>query len=146
MIRRKVMLDKAIQLACKVHHGQKDLAGTPYILHPLRVMMKMDTELEMIVAVLHDVIEDGGIELLLKSDFSTTIVGNIFILSRAGGEPYEDYIKKLSKHELARKVKFADLDDNLNAKRTTLLDPVKNAKRREKYLWAKGYLLSIEGK
>ena len=108
------MLDKAIKLACKVHSRQKDLAGNPYILHPLRVMMKMKTELEMVVAVLHDVIEDGGIELLLAADFPTTVVGHIFVLSRCAGEPYEKYIKTVSKHKLATKVKHADLDDNLD--------------------------------
>ena len=51
-------LDKAIQIATTAHSNQVDKAGKPYILHPLRVMFKMDTETEMIVAVLHDIMED----------------------------------------------------------------------------------------
>jgi (p)ppGpp synthase/HD superfamily hydrolase len=134
------MLDKAIQLACKVHDGQKDLAGKPYILHPLRVMMKMKTELEMVVAVLHDVIEDGHSKEFYLAGFPNNVVIAVYALSRGKKETYEDYIKRVSKHKLATKIKHADLDDNLDPERTALLDPVKNAKRREKYLWAKGYL------
>jgi GTP diphosphokinase / guanosine-3',5'-bis(diphosphate) 3'-diphosphatase len=33
-------LKKAIQIAVKAHAGQKDKAGAPYILHPLRMMMR----------------------------------------------------------------------------------------------------------
>ncbi|WP_230473442.1 hypothetical protein [Dyella choica] len=35
----------------------------PYILHPLRLMLKSSGENERIVAVLHDVVEDGGVSL-----------------------------------------------------------------------------------
>jgi (p)ppGpp synthase/HD superfamily hydrolase len=140
----KTMLDKAIQLACKVHYGQKDLAGEPYILHPLRVMMQMDTELEMVVAVLHDVIEDGGgIDFSLKR-FPTKVVIAVHALSHHKEESYASYIKRVSKYELALKVKLADLDDNLDPKRTALLDPVKNAKRRVRYLQAQEFLQKTE--
>jgi (p)ppGpp synthase/HD superfamily hydrolase len=54
-------IENAIDLALRAHKGQKDKAGAPYILHPLRVMLSMDTDIERKVAVLHDVIEDGGI-------------------------------------------------------------------------------------
>ena len=50
----------AIQFAARLHHGQKDKAGAPYILHPLRVMLACKTEDERIVAVLHDTVEDCG--------------------------------------------------------------------------------------
>jgi GTP diphosphokinase / guanosine-3',5'-bis(diphosphate) 3'-diphosphatase len=135
------MLDKAIQVAINTHKGQKDLAGEPYILHPLRVMLQMETDIARIVAVLHDVIEDGGIEILLEADFPSYVVGNVFILTRAAGESYKGYIEKVSWHELPTSVKLADLKDNLDPVRTALLDPIKNAKRREKYLQSKEYLL-----
>jgi len=54
-------LEKAIALAANSHAGVTDKAGAPYILHPLRVMMKMKTIDEKIVAVLHDVVEDTDI-------------------------------------------------------------------------------------
>ncbi len=53
-------LEDAIALAVEAHRGQKEKTGEPYILHPLRVMFRVETEIERVVAVLHDVIEDTG--------------------------------------------------------------------------------------
>jgi (p)ppGpp synthase/HD superfamily hydrolase len=52
-------LERAICIAAMAHIGQKDKGGAAHILHPLRLMMKMSTEEEQIVAVLHDVVEDS---------------------------------------------------------------------------------------
>ena len=52
-------LDAAIALACKTHAGQVDKAGQPYILHPLRLMLKFQDEDARIVSVLHDVVEEA---------------------------------------------------------------------------------------
>jgi hypothetical protein len=51
-------LEKAIKIAVEAHTGQVDKGGNPYILHPLRVMLSLDTVEERIVGVLHDVVED----------------------------------------------------------------------------------------
>ena len=51
-------LEKAIKIAVEAHTGQVDKGGNPYILHPLRVMLSIETEEERIVGVLHDVVED----------------------------------------------------------------------------------------
>src|SRR5712692_11909121 len=57
---RNECLGKAIVLAIRAHarKNQRDKSGALYILHPLRVMLKMKTEAEMMAAVLHDVVED----------------------------------------------------------------------------------------
>jgi len=52
------LLERAIEIAVTAHKDQVDKAGKPYILHPLRLMFKMQTENEMIAAALHDVVED----------------------------------------------------------------------------------------
>ena len=52
-------LEKAIEIAVKAHAGQTDKAGAPYVLHPLRMMLRMHSETDMMAAVLHDVVEDG---------------------------------------------------------------------------------------
>ena len=72
-------LEKAIQIAVKAHEGQPDKAGAAYILHPLRVMQNLDTETEMIVGVLHDVVEDSEIEhsIVLESSSIKGIAGRI---------------------------------------------------------------------
>ena len=64
-------LEDAILLAVKAHRGQKDKAGAPYVLHPFRIMLKMDTDIEKQVAVLHDVVEDTKISIqgLAKDGF-----------------------------------------------------------------------------
>jgi GTP diphosphokinase / guanosine-3',5'-bis(diphosphate) 3'-diphosphatase len=51
-------LGKAIAIAAQAHQDQYDKAGAPYILHPLRMMLRMSSETEMMVAILHDVVED----------------------------------------------------------------------------------------
>ena len=48
-------LEDAIALALQAHAGHKDKAGKPYILHPLRVMMRMKSAETMMVAILHDI-------------------------------------------------------------------------------------------
>ena len=51
-------LEDAIALAVEAHRGQRDKAGQTYILHPLRVMLRLETEAERMAAILHDVVED----------------------------------------------------------------------------------------
>ena len=50
-------LEDAIAIAAVVHKGQVDKAGAPYILHPLRLMMRMPGPEAQIAAVLHDVLK-----------------------------------------------------------------------------------------
>ena len=65
-------LEKAIKIAVEAHTGQVDKGGNPYILHPLRVMLSLDTEEERIVGVLHDVVEDCAPKdyMWYREDFS----------------------------------------------------------------------------
>ena len=79
-------LEDAILLATEAHRGQKDKAGVPYILHPLRVMLRMETEADRIVAVLHDVVEDSGVTVsdLQKAGYSAEIVEAIQYQSERG--------------------------------------------------------------
>ena len=52
-------LARAIEIAASAHRNQVDKGGKPYILHPIRVMMSLNSEDEKIVGVLHDVVEDS---------------------------------------------------------------------------------------
>jgi (p)ppGpp synthase/HD superfamily hydrolase len=127
-------LEKAIEIALSAHRGQKDKAGAPYILHPLRLMQQMRDENEQIVAVLHDVTEDSRytIESLRKEGFSKEIIAALECLSRSEGEPYENYIDRLRFNPLAKKVKLADLKDNMNITRLSNLNE-KDIERLKKY-------------
>ncbi len=113
------MLEKAIQKAAQAHEGQKDKAGQPYILHPLRVMLRTDNEIERICAVLHDVIEDTPITLeMLKDDgFPSEVLTVLEALTKRQGESYEDFISRVLENETACRVKLADLADNMDLSR-----------------------------
>ncbi len=68
----------AYQFAARAHSGQKRHSGDPYISHPIAVakilaQMRMDVQ-TLIVAILHDVIEDTPIE---KTVLITTFGGEI---------------------------------------------------------------------
>lgn len=113
------MLDKAIQIAAKAHEGQKDKAGQPYILHPLRVMLRTGNDNERICAVLHDVIEDTPItlEMLRNEGFSPEVLAVLDCLTKRDGESYDDFIGRVLMNELACHVKLADLADNMDLSR-----------------------------
>ncbi|WP_449245426.1 GTP pyrophosphokinase [Desulfobacca acetoxidans] len=110
------ILEKAILIAVQAHQGQVDKAGVPYILHPLRVLLKLNSETEMIIGALHDVVEDTTwtLESLKQEGFPTEILEAIDCLTRREGEDYNDFIKRVAGNPLARKVKMRDLEDNMN--------------------------------
>jgi (p)ppGpp synthase/HD superfamily hydrolase len=127
-------LDKAIAIAIKVHAGQIDKAGQPYILHPLRVMFKFQSEDEMIVAVMHDVVEDGEVTFydLNTEGFSKKIVEAIECLTKRENEDYESFIMRASKNSTAKKIKIEDIRDNLDLTRLHKITE-KDLQRIEKY-------------
>lgn len=113
------LLELAIEIAVAGHKGHKDKYGEPYMLHPLRVMMKMNTREEKIAAVLHDIIEDTKMTLqdLRQKGFPENIVTAIDCLSKRDGEQYEAYIERVRSNQLALRVKIADLEDNMDLRR-----------------------------
>jgi len=113
------LLQKAIDLAHQAHAQQVDKGGQPYINHPLRVMAKMETLQEKIVAVLHDVVEDSDLTLedLLVQGFPADIVDSIAALTKIAGEEYETYLQRVMENAIALRVKIADMTDNLDISR-----------------------------
>lgn len=139
-------LDTAIKLATEAHAGQVDKAGQPYILHPLRVMSAMTSDVEKIVAILHDVVEDTNLscdDLYWSIGFSPEIVQAVAALTRGKDEEYFDVIHRLMLNPIARAVKIADIRDNLDPGRELPNDPKASA-RTDKYRRALAMLL--EGK
>ncbi len=141
------MLDKAIRIATIAHEGQKDKAGAPYILHPLRVMMTLTDETERICAVLHDVIEDTDItiEYLMNEGFPKDVLTALDFLSKRENETYDSFIKRILNNKLACKVKLADLNDNMDLSRIPNPSP-KDYQRVEKYNKAKEQIEKSLGK
>lgn len=112
-------LEDAIILAASAHRGQRDKAGRPYILHPLRMMLRLQTDEERLVAVLHDVVEDSDVTLddLRRQGYGERIVAAVDHLTRREGESYDDFVARAAADPLARAVKVADLEDNLDTTR-----------------------------
>ncbi|MEK4427722.1 HD domain-containing protein [Paenibacillus sp. FSL M7-0802] len=137
-------LNNAISIAATMHNGQVDKGGNPYILHPLRIMMKMQSNEEQIVAVLHDILEDTTMtEEKLSEDFTSQIIDAVIALTRQENESYMDFIRRCKQNELARKVKIADIEDNMDLSR--IEQPTKkDYERIKKYEKALKELMRIE--
>ena len=132
------LLEKAISISLSAHCGKTDKGGNPYILHPLRIMLSMDTNDEKIVALLHDVVEDSHITIqqLRDEKFSKKIVAAVSLLTKKEKQHYADYISAIKKNPLATKVKLTDLKDNLNIsrlKKITEKDKLRIKKYRAAY-------------
>jgi len=130
-----VTLEQAICFAAQVHEGQVDKAGAPYILHPLRVMLRLGDLAAQRVAVLHDVVEDGGVTLdvLRRNGLPEDEVLAVAALSRdKAKETYSAFIERLSTDPLARCVKLADLADNMDVSRLPAIGP-DDEERLERY-------------
>lgn len=135
------MFEKALHIARKAHEGQTDKAGKPYILHPIRVAQRCNTDTERIVALLHDVIEDSEItpNNLYSAGFSKTIVDAVLSVTRREYESYFKFIERCSLNPIGRIVKIHDLEDNMDITRLDSLTE-SDLKRLNKYLKAYKYL------
>ena len=113
------LLESAIYLAVRAHAGQLDKSGQPYILHPLRVMFRCQTDEQRIVGVLHDVIEDTSVtvEDLRNAGFNEEILAALDCVTKRNGESYEDFVERAAANPIARRVKLADLEDNMDLRR-----------------------------
>ena len=129
------MLERAIEIAVEAHKGQVDKGGQPYILHPLRVMMSVSGESEKIVAVLHDVIEDSDwtFDWLLEEGFCIEVIEALkSVTKESEDEGYDLFVQRAMQNPIGRKVKIADLRDNLDVTRISDMTD-KDVKRINKY-------------
>ena len=128
-------LERAIQIAVEAHAGAKDRGGKAYILHPISVMMRCETDEEKIVAILHDVVEDTDwtFDALRQEGFSETIIEALkTVTKQSEDEDYDEFIQRSLKNEIGRKVKIADLRENLDVTRIGELTE-KDIERINKY-------------
>jgi guanosine-3',5'-bis(diphosphate) 3'-pyrophosphohydrolase len=137
------LLEKAIRIAVEAHAGQVDKAGRPYILHPLTLMMQMESDEARIVAVLHDVIEDTDVTAadLAAAGFPDAVLAALALLTHRKGVPYEEYIQQIKRDPLATQVKLADLAHNLDIRRLTAVT-AKDRARCAQYIRARKLLLT----
>ncbi len=127
-------LERAIALAAQAHAGQVDKAGQPYILHPLRVMLSVTGSSERMAAVLHDVVEDTAITFddLRSEGFPEDVITAIEALTKHPGETRLAAAQRAVVNPIARRVKLADVADNMDLSRIAEPTP-KDYERLQEY-------------
>jgi len=138
-------LERAVAIAATAHEGQRDKGDAPYLLHPLRVMLRLTTEAERITAVLHDVVEDcegWSSERLLGEGFSGEIIEALKSVTKREGEAYEDFVKRACENPIGRRVKLSDLHDNCDLSRISK-PTAKDHERIVRYRRAIAYIESL---
>lgn len=136
-------LEKAIQISAQAHENQVDKAGQPYILHPIRVMLRVQGEAERIAAILHDVVEDTEITIsdLSQAGFSIEVLGAVDALTKRKGETRLEAAARAASNAIALEVKLADNAENMDISR--IPNPTKkDFARIDEYKAVREFLLS----
>lgn len=131
------LLETAIRLAAKVHRGQVDRFGKPYVLHVMRVMERGQDFDEQVLGALHDVLERSDLTLadIEKKGFSPRVLKALERITRRANETYEAYIDRVVEDSLAIRVKLNDLADKMDLRHVDQLDD-SDLKRYNKQLTA----------
>ncbi|CDN87358.1 Guanosine polyphosphate pyrophosphohydrolase/synthetase [Hydrogenophaga intermedia] len=141
-------LNAARVVALRSHAEQKDLAGEPYIFHLLRVeaAMPRDDLKARALALVHDAWEDcqglrdsGELQRFLPED----VLEGLDAITRRAGENRDGYYARVAFNCLARRVKIADLIDNLNMARLPA-PSVEDWRRASRYAEALARLLEAD--
>ncbi len=108
-------LEHALALAAHAHAGQQKRGREPFILHVLRVVLRVDTPDARIVAALHDVVEktDWTLGDLAEEGFAQPVLNGVNAMTRREGESWEAYVGRAAADPIGRQVKRADVEDNL---------------------------------
>ncbi len=132
---------KALKLCFEAHKNQLDKSGIPYVFHPFHLAEQMETEETVIVALLHDVVEDTDytIDDLKNMGFDKTVTDAIALLTHKESDEYMDYVAKVKENEIAKSVKLADLKHNSDLTRLDVIDE-KSLLRQKKYIKAINFL------
>ena len=137
------ILAYAIAFASECHKDQLDKGGKPYILHPLRMMMRLRTNDEelMAIAVLHDVVEDCGVtyDQLKQLGMTDRVIEGVKLLTKTDDISYEQFIESMTGSKDAMLVKREDLRDNSDITRLKGITE-KDVARMQKYMRAFKFL------
>lgn len=112
-----LVLGTAIRVASEAHHKILDKGGSAYILHPIRVMLRLRSEDPEImgIAVSHDVLEDSKDHEegdLRREGYTERMVIALKLLDHRDGSTYPVYIERMRDNLDAILVKMEDLRDN----------------------------------
>lgn len=128
------MTKKALKLSFEAHKEQKDKGGLPYVYHPFHLAEQMKSEEAVVVALLHDVVEDTDRSLddIRALGFPERVIDALALLTHDKATPYFDYVARVKTNPIARAVKLADLEHNADLSRLDKVDE-KDKARAEKY-------------
>jgi hypothetical protein len=131
----------------KLHlEGKVDKSKRPKLGHAERVAGKLTHTMDKTVAYLHDLLEDTtsyGQEQL-EREFPGRIAEAVLAMTRSDkNEDYMTYIRRLASNPLARRVKLADLSDNMDPNRP-IADEALARELKVRYAEAKKYLLKFK--
>lgn len=130
------LLGKMLVIATNAHDGQFDKGGSPYILHPLKVLhyIKSEDEELLCIALGHDLIEDTSITYkeLIDAGMTERIIAGIKALTKQRGQTFEEYKEMVFANHDAMRVKMSDLRHNSDIRRLKGITE-KDIKRIEKY-------------
>ena len=128
------LINEAMKIAYKAHHGQVDKGGIPYIFHPYHLAEQMPDEYTTCVALLHDVVEDTDVTLdMLKKIFPPEVIEAVSVMTHRKNEPYLDYVQRVNSNPIAKIVKLADLHHKCDQTRLENADEATLAYFQEKY-------------
>lgn len=115
---------KALKLCFEAHKNQVDKTGLPYVFHPFHLAEQMDSEIAVVCALLHDVVEDTPLSLqdIAEMGFPREAVEVLALLTHEEGVPYMEYVQKIKHNPIARQVKIADLQHNSDLTRMDTVD------------------------
>lgn len=136
---REDVVALARAIAAKAHQGQTDKLGAAYIGHPARVAEHArrlgGDEYAVAAAWLHDVIEDCEVSAtdLSAAGIPREVCDAVVLLSKRPGQSLEEYCTGVLANPLALLVKRADLADNTDPERTSLLPEHTRARLAAKY-------------
>lgn len=127
-------IETALRIATAAHDGQLDRGGEPYILHPLHVAMQLGSQDEKVVAILHDVLEDTEVteDDLVREGIKPRQLAALHALTKREGQTYDQYLRAVADNQLARVVKMADLEHNMDLTRLKYVSKA-DRQRHEKY-------------
>ena len=141
-------IETAIDIAARLHEGQRDRTGAPYIGHCVRVMFGVmgrgwDEDV-LVAALLHDAVEDGRATLyeLTLMGVPESAVELIEALTHRDGEPYMEYLARVRSAPASKAIKLSDIEDNLDEDRLGKLPAETRDRLFKKYNEAKAFLLA----
>lgn len=146
------LIEDVETFAAAAHAGQVDKAGQPYINHPRRVAAAVAAagldEEAVAAAWLHDVVEDCDVTLdEIEVRFGPQVAHLVGLLTRIPDMDKDVYYQRLRDDEDQRGVviKKADIADNLDPERVSLLDPEMAERLSSKYTHALRVLSGEDG-